>query len=439
MHSIKKVEFTKDMKKDYTILVPQMLPIHFAMLARVFSAHGYNLEVLQNEGNNVVNEGLKLVHNDTCYPALLVIGQFIDALKSGKYDINKVALMITQTGGGCRASNYIHLLRKALGKAGMDHIPVISLNASGLESNSGFKFSFKMIMEAVGVVAYGDFLMLLNNQVKPYEVNKGESEALVNKWIEVLSYELINGRGIKTNELKETMNRIAESFDNIERSDDSKVKVGVVGEIYVKYSSLGNNRLEEFLYNEGCEVMVPGLMGFLMYCVENSVIDTTLYGGGLIKSKVNSKINDYLIKIENASIEVLRKYKRFTAPTGFKHIKHLADKVIGLGSKMGEGWLLPGEIMELIELGYENVICAQPFGCLPNHIIGKGLIRKIKGIHGDSNVVPIDYDPGATKVNQENRIKLMLAVAKEKLQTEMLLKEHMQFTDILKDSLVTNE
>ncbi len=425
------VEFTKDMKKDYTILVPNMLPIHFAMLEKVFNNHGYNMVVLNNEGSSVVDEGLKLVHNDTCYPALLVIGQLIDALKSGKYDVNKTALMITQTGGGCRASNYIHLLRKALQKSGYDHVPVISLNASRLEPNPGFKYSLQMLRESLAVVAYGDLIMLLDNQVKPYEVNKGDSKALVNHWIDKLSYDLTHKKGYKVKEIKANLNEIANSFAKIEIIKTPKVKVGVVGEIYVKYSSLGNNDLEKFLYEEDCEVMIPGLLGFLMYCVENGVIDTALYGGKYIKSKGSRLLNDLLIRVESDIIDAIRQHDKFVAPTGFRHLKKLGEKVIGLGAKMGEGWLLPAEIMELIQLGYENIICTQPFGCLPNHIIGKGLIRKIKGIHEDSNVVPIDYDPGATRVNQENRIKLMLSVAKEKLQTEIMLEEHLKFTNTL--------
>ncbi len=432
----KVIEFTKEMKKDYTILAPEMLPIHFSMLKFVFNNHGYKFEVLHNAGNSVVQEGLKYVHNDTCYPALLVIGQMIDALKSGQYDVDRTALMITQTGGGCRASNYIFLLRKALIKAGFENIPVISLNASGFEKNSGFKFTTKMLRQALAVVAYGDLLMLLDNQVKPYEITKGNSNSLVEKWINKLSDEFSLDKGYRYNEIKENMDKITESFANIPRSDEKKVKVGIVGEIYVKYSSLGNNNLEQFLYEEDCEVMVPGLMGFLMYCVENGIIDTALYGGGYIKSAVSKKVNEYLIKIEGAMIDSLRKHDGFVAPTGFKHLKTLGDKVIGLGTKMGEGWLLPAEIMELIQIGYENVICAQPFGCLPNHIIGKGLIRKIKGLHENANIVPIDYDPGATKVNQENRIKLMLAVAKEALQTEILLEEHLSFANTLEDTML---
>jgi len=428
-------EFTKEMKKDYTILVPDMLPIHFNLLRSVFIKHGYKMEVLNNKGNSVVNEGLKYVHNDTCYPALLVIGQFIDVLNSGKYDINKVALMITQTGGGCRASNYIHLLRKALVKSGYEFVPVISLNASNIESNSGFKFTLPMILESVAVVAYGDILMLLRNQVKPYEVNKGESEDLVLQWVERLSANFLETKVISKRLVKDNLNEIAASFSKIQRVEDKKVKVGIVGEIYVKYSHLGNNNLEQFLYEEECEVMVPGLLGFLMYCVENGVIDSQLYGGGFIKSKVNRSINYYLGSIENM-INDAAKSNGFLAPSSFTHLKTLGEDVIGLGSKMGEGWLLPAEILELIESGYENVICTQPFGCLPNHIIGKGLFRKIKEKNHAANIVPIDYDPSATKVNQENRIKLMLAVARENLEGKS---NHQRLSPIPVENILNEE
>ncbi len=410
-----RVEFTKEMKKDYTILCPNMASIHFEILEKIFRLHGYNLVVLKNEGPNVVDEGLRTVHNDTCYPALLVIGQMLDALNSGEYDVNKVALMITQTGGGCRASNYIHLLRKALKKSGYGHVPVISLNAGGLEKNSGFKITYKMLMQLVAAVAYGDLLMLLNNQVKPYEVNLGQSEELVNKWIEEIGrrFEINEASGVKN--IRKISKEIVESFTKIPINKTKKVKVGIVGEIYVKFSSLGNNRLEEFLQNEDCEVMVPSLMGFLMYSVENGVIDYKLYGKGRLKSRLMKMVNDYLSKVEQATSDAVKESGKFIVPSSFMHTKELVDGIVGLGCKMGEGWLLPAEMVELINLGYENIVVTQPFGCLPNHIVGKGVIANIKKLYPNANIVPIDYDPSATIVNQENRIKLMLSVAKEKI------------------------
>ncbi len=410
-----RVEFTKEMKKDYTILCPNMAPIHFGILEKIFRLQGYNLVVLKNEGPNVVDEGLRTVHNDTCYPALLVIGQMLDALNSGEYDVNKVALMITQTGGGCRASNYIHLLRKALKKSGYENIPVISLNAGGLEKNSGFKITYKMLMQLVAAVAYGDLLMLLNNQVRPYEINPGESEKLVHDWIEEIGRRFQNNEAVGVKSIRKVSEEIVDTFIKIPTNKTKKIKVGIVGEIYVKFSSLGNNRLEDFLHKEDCEVMVPSLMGFLMYCVENGVIDYRLYGNGRLKSRLMKMVNGYLSKVEQATTDAVKASGKFIAPSSFMHTKELVDGIVGLGCKMGEGWLLPAEMVELINLGYENIVVAQPFGCLPNHIVGKGVIANIKKMYPDANIVPIDYDPSATIVNQENRIKLMLSVAKEKI------------------------
>lgn len=409
-----RVFFTKNMRKTHTILVPMMLPIHFSMLKNVLLDEGYNVELLTNVGPKVVEAGLKYVHNDTCYPALLVIGQMIDALESGKYDINNTSLIITQTGGGCRASNYIHLLRKALKKAGYGHIPVISFNLSGLEGNSGFKITFSMIRKILAGAVYGDLLMLLNNQVKAYEVKKGESERCVNKWIMKLSDQFKHGKGYKTEELKKNLNDIVDNFNLIKIKKEKKVKVGVVGEIYIKYSSLGNNNLEDFLATQDCEVMVPGVLSFALFKVDNRLEDIKLYGGNIIKKRFVSMLMKYISGLEESLIEAVKRYDKFLAPTPYHELKKMVKGVIGYGNKMGEGWLLTAEMMELVEEGYENVICTQPFGCLPNHICGKGMIRKIREIHPNANIVTIDYDPGATRVNQENRIKLMLAMANEK-------------------------
>lgn len=407
--------FTKEMKKEYKILLPMMAPIQFTLMNKVFEEFGYNTELLDTDGPEIAQVGLKYVHNDTCYPALLVIGQFIHALQSGKYDVNKTALMITQTGGGCRASNYIHLLRKALKKAGFENVPVVSLNLSGLEKNSGFSLTLPMIRRFIGALVYGDTLMLLSNQTKPYEVNKGESMALVNSWIETLSNKFKAGEGFKLEDQRKNLDDIVSSFAKIELQRVPKVKVGVVGEIYVKYARLGNNDLEKFLADQDCEVCVPGIMGFALFKVDNRLEDIKLYGGNKIKFKVIKVLFDYLEKMETMMIESTSK-QGFLPPGKYSHTKSLVKDVIGYGSKMGEGWLLTAEMLELAETGYPNIVCAQPFGCLPNHICGKGMIRKIKSINPEANIVAIDYDPGAPRVNQENRIKLMLAVAKEKLE-----------------------
>lgn len=409
-----RVLFTKDMK-DFTILIPMMLPIHFTLIKNVFNHAGYNMELLTNSGSAVVQEGLKYVHNDTCYPALLVIGQFIDALKSGKYDVTKVALIITQTGGGCRASNYIHLLRKALDKAGFGFVPVISLNFGGLEKNAGFKLTIPILRRAIAALAYGDVLMTLNNQVKAYEDNPGETQKLTDEWVAKLAEEVSDDRGLTTKEMEKNLHAIIKSFSNVPRHVVPKVKVGIVGEIFVKYSGLGNNELEAFLASQDCEVMVPGLMGFMLFKIDNRLEDIRLYGGSRMKKIVVSILMQFFTKMETLMIDIFKDYPQFIPPSSYKHTKSLVKGMIGYGNKMGEGWLLTAEILELIELGYANVVCTQPFGCLPNHICAKGMIHKIRERYNDANIVAVDYDPGATKVNQENRIKLMLSIARENL------------------------
>ncbi|MBP1566192.1 MAG: 2-hydroxyacyl-CoA dehydratase [Oscillospiraceae bacterium] len=409
-----KAVFTEDMKKDYTILIPNMAPIHFRLMQALFKKHGYNVELLNNNGRQVVDTGLKYVHNDTCYPALLTIGQLLDALQSGKYDLNKTAVMITQTGGGCRASNYIHLLRKALIRMGLSHIPVISLNLSGLEKDSSFKLTPKMIYETIGLLAYADMMMILSNQVRPYEITPGQSDKTVDKWVDIISNELLNGTpvsGLKN--ISHKLRLICKDFANIKTEKREKIKVGIVGEVYAKFSSLANNNLEEFLQSQNCEIMLPGLMGFMIFKVDNRLEDIKLYGGSKLKSFAVKFIINYLTKIETIFVETIKQAHKFTTPSTYAHVKSLVKNIIGYGSKMGEGWFLTGEMLELIDSGYENIVCCQPFGCLPNHIVGKGMIRKICQRNPNANIVPIDYDPGATKVNQENRIKLMLSVARE--------------------------
>ncbi len=406
-----RVEFTREMKKDYTIITPNMAPIHFELIKDVLVSFGYKIDLLTTTGREIVDEGLKYVHNDTCYPALLSIGQMMHALHSGKYDLHKVALVMTQTGGGCRASNYIHLLRKALKKDGLDYIPVISLNLSGLESNSGFKITLPLLRRAIAALTYGDLLMLLKNQTKPYELTFGESDRLVSEWTKKLTKLFEENRAFTQREVRAYFDEITESFARIPVERRPKTKVGIVGEIYVKYSALANNGLEDFLFHEGCEVMVPGIVGFMIFKVDNRLEDIELYGGSSAKKQLCTMLKWYFTKFERDLIESVKKFPQFTAPAPYSHLKELAGQVIGYGCKMGEGWLLTAEMMELIESGYENVVCTQPFGCLPNHIVGKGMIRKVKKVCPQANIVPIDYDPSATAVNQENRIKLMLAVA----------------------------
>ena len=407
--------FTPEMKQTHTILMPNMAPIHFQMIVEAMRDEGYKVELLDNSGHDVAQEGLKYVHNDTCYPALLVIGQFINALKSGKYDLDHTALIITQTGGGCRASNYIHLLRKALVKAGFPQVPVASLNFSGLEKDSGFQLTLPLVRKVLAAVFYGDELMSLANQTRPYENQAGSADALVNSWIREISAQFDQKRGVSLSDMTANFNAIARDFSQLDLTYSPKVKVGVVGEIYVKYSPLGNNHLEEFLHSEDCEVNLPGLMGFVQYCIANTSITIRLYGGNRLVALGADALMKWLTKREQRMIDAIARYPQFHAPTLFEHTMKLAEGVIGYGNKMGEGWLLTSEMMELQKTGFENIVCAQPFGCLPNHICGKGMINKIRTIYPRANITPIDYDPGATRVNQENRIKLMLSVAKERL------------------------
>lgn len=404
--------FTKEMKKEYTLLLPGMLPIHFTLMRNSFRLEGFNAELLETTHRSIVDEGLKNVHNDTCYPALLVIGQFIDALKSGKYDLDKTALIITQTGGGCRASNYIHLLRKALHRSGYDKVPVISLNISGLESNPGFKISYNLARRLIYSLLYGDLIMLMSNQCRPYEVEKGATDRLIAEWIDRLTEDYKNPKNLKYKNVLATMKLIAKDFAAIERRLEPKVKVGVVGEIYIKYAALGNNNLEDFLFSEGVETTVPGLLDFVIFKADNRAEDCKIYGGKAPKRIFFDFIVRLLQKRQKELIDIVKEHPGFRAPAPYAHIKEMVQGYLGYGNKMGEGWLLTGEMLELIDSGVPNIVCAQPFGCLPNHVVGKGMIRRIKENHPDSNIVAIDYDPGATRINQENRIKLMLANAR---------------------------
>ena len=410
---MERVVFTEEMKKTHTILVPTMLPVHFNLMLQIMRQHGYKAELLTNDSHAVIDQGLRNVHNDTCYPALLVIGQMIDALESGKYDLHKVALLITQTGGGCRASNYIYLLRKALAKSGYGYIPVISLSFTGLESNPGFKITLPMGIQLVNAVFLGDLLTDLQNQCLPYEIEKGDTAKKVTKWENYLCAQMGKKPYVSRHQIRAWYDEIIRDFASIPKRKEKKVKVGVVGEIYVKYSPLGNNNLEAFLLQEGAEVVVPGLMGFCLYCVYNTLEDRTLYGGGAGKTALFKVIYNYLVNREKEVIDAVKKEGSFRPSSWFPDEVKQAEGYISHGVKMGEGWLLTAEIVSLVHEGIENIVCTQPFGCLPNHIVGKGMIRTIKEKNPNANIVAVDYDPGASAVNQQNRIKLMLANAEK--------------------------
>jgi len=409
-----RVLFTEEMKKDYTILAPTMLPLHFKMLEGVFNSYGYRVKILDTAGRHIIEKGLKYVHNDMCYPALIVIGQLMDALESGKYDPDKTALLITQTGGGCRASNYVSLLRKAVAKAGYGHIPVISLNFAGLERHPGFKLTVPMIYRMLYAVLYGDLLMTLRNQCRSYEINKGESDALAESWAVKLSAELGRSNRVSYRKIKENYKRIVEEFSKIPLRNEKKIKVGIVGEIYVKFSPIGNNNLEEFLISEDAEPVLPGLFDFCLYCVYNGIVDAEIYGMRRVKAFLCRILYNYLVKKQLDLIRVISDNSNFRPMGFFEETRKLPEGVIGLGAKMGEGWLLTAEMFELAEQGVNGIICTQPFGCLPNHIAGKGMMKPFQMRHPEVNIVAIDYDSGSSRINQENRIKMMLSEAKSK-------------------------
>lgn len=410
------IPFTKEMKKSYTIVVPNMSPIHFSIMQKIFVNHGYKVLLLENYDSDIIQLGLKYVHNDMCYPCLLVVGQILDAIEKGLIDKDKCAVAMSQTGGGCRASNYYFLLIKALDRAGLGNIPVISLNLKGMNKNPGFKITPIMMCQGAAALVYGDLIMLMANQTRPYEINKGDTDKLVAKWVDILAEKFKNNKGYFWKNLKINMNRISDDFAAIKVNRIPKVKVGVVGEIYMKFSKLGNSNLEGFLEKEDCEVMLPPMMGFVFYGLENSIMDRKYYGHSILFSKFVEKIAiPSLEKIEKWSMQAIERHKEYHRAATFEELKKYREDFIDMGCKMGEGWLLTAEMVELIKKGYENIVCTQPFGCLPNHIVGKGMVRPLKKAFPESNIVPIDYDPSATKVNQENRIKLMLSVARENL------------------------
>ncbi len=411
-----RVIFTEEMRKEYTILFPDMLPRHFKILTKVFQYYGYRTELLEPNGEDevreIINAGLRNVHNDACYPILMLTGQFIHALESGKYDVNKTAIIMTQTGGGCRASNYISLIRKALKRAGFPQVPVISLNFAGLEKNPGFKMTWPMIQRAMYAILYGDLILTLVNQTKPYEKNPGDAERVAANWTDRLVEEMTHHR-IKYSAVKKNYEQMVADFASVKSTAEKKVRVGIVGEIFVKFSPLANNNLEQFLINENAEPVMAGMLDFALYCVYNPIVDSKLYGKGKSATPIYKFLCHFFEKKQDDMYKIIEKQPCFIAPARFSQTCHAAEDYVGIGMKMGEGWLLPAEMIELINGGVTNIVCAQPFGCLPNHIIGKGMMKPIKEKNPGVNIIAIDYDSGAARINQENRIKLMLANAME--------------------------
>lgn len=405
------IQFTEEMRDTYTILAPNMLPLHFRMVKRILKNEGYNVEIIETYGPHIAETGLKYVHNDTCYPAILVIGQMLDALFSGRYDPHKCAVMLFQTGGGCRASNYVSLMRKALKNAGMDYVPVLPLSFAGIEKHPGFKITPSLFYRLALGVLYGDMLMAVSNQVRPYEVNKGETDALCESWTDRLVAELEH-ISINPSHVKKNYAAILDDFAKIQKKEEQQaVRVGIVGEIYVKFSPLGNNYLEKFLNSEGAEVVMGGLLDFFNYCMYNGIMDYEMYHRSFKNYIVSKAAYKLLCSLQLQQIKAIKKHGVFRPMTPFAETVKLAEGFIGHGTKMGEGWLLTAEMLELANEGALNIVCTQPFGCLPNHICGKGMMKPIKEAIPGANIVAIDYDAGTSAVNQENRLKLMLAAA----------------------------
>jgi len=404
-------------KNKYTILVPQMAPIHFELLEASLKSSGYNVKLLRTCTNDTVSTGLKYVNNDSCYPSILTTGQLIEALESGKYDPDRTAVIMSQTGGGCRATNYIGFIRKAVKDAGFPQVPVISFNVAGLEKNSAFKLSFKTFIKLIKSIIYGDLLQKLVNKNKAYEVNKGETEALYNEWLCKCKKLAVKS---SYREFKKSIFSMVNDFEKIELDKTlTKPRVGIVGEILIKYHPFGNNYIEEYLNKEGAEVVMPDFMGFVKYVAANQAISGKLLKSSKLNSAV-SKIGINIInRIEKASKTALSKSsKGYLLPADIWHLESQAQKVLSSGNQTGEGWFLTAEMIEYIENDIPNIVCVQPFACLPNHIVGKGVIKTIRNLYPNANISAIDYDPGSSASNQINRIKLMLTVANDNLDRE---------------------
>ncbi|SHF23289.1 CoA-substrate-specific enzyme activase, putative [Lactonifactor longoviformis DSM 17459] len=412
--SIEKIPFTQEMRQNYTILCPQMSPIHFSILEAAFNASGYHLEVLPNDNKEAVDVGLKYVNNDACYPSLMVVGQIMQALLSGKYDTHRIAIIMSQTGGGCRASNYIGFIRRALEKAGLSYIPVISINLSGLESNPGFKITARLASRLAFAAVFGDILMKCLYRMRPYEKIPGSANELHRK-LEKECIAFVGQKHATIGGFKKLCRKMIREFDSLPITDEVKPRVGIVGEILVKFLPAANNHLAELLEREGAEAVCPDLIDFMCYCFYNLNFKSRYLGF----KKSSAALGNLGIKainwIRKAANEEFARSVHFTPSADITQLAKMASSIVSVGNQTGEGWFLTGEILELIHNGTPNVVCTQPFGCLPNHIVGKGVIKAVRKEYPQANIVAIDYDPGASEVNQLNRIKLMLSTAQKNL------------------------
>ena len=413
-YQLNRIAFTEEMKKDYTIIFPQMAPIHFEFLEPVLKSEGYNAVLLRECTQHTIETGLKYVNNDACYPSIITTGQFIEALQSGKYDVNKTAIIMSQTGGGCRATNYIGFIRKALRDAGFEQVPVISFNVVGMEKNPGFKLTISLAEKLLKAMVLADLLQKMLYKNRAYEKNKGETDKLFAEWMEKAKKLAIKS---STKEFSKGISQIVEDFEKIEWDTSvEKPKVGIVGEILIKYHPFGNNYVANLLEKEGAEVILPDFLGFCKFMASNKVISNRMLKNDNKKAAINGIAIKLIDLLEKDVRKALAKSKKGYLPTC--DIWHLADNVqsvLSTGNQTGEGWFLTAEMLEYMENGIQNIVCVQPFACLPNHVVGKGVIKTIRDMYPDANIVPVDYDPGASEANQTNRIKLLMTVAKDNL------------------------
>ena len=421
-YEIHKKIFTKEMKDDYTILIPQMAPIHFELLESAVKASGYRVELLRECTEHTVETGLKYVNNDACYPSILTTGQMIEALESGKYDINKTALIMSQTGGGCRATNYIGFIRKALKDAGFENVPVLSFNVVGMEKMPGFKITLPLLERLLKTVVYADLLQKMLTKNRAYEKNKGETQKLFDTWMEKCK-KLLEKSTMK--DFKRSIYEIVEDFEKIKLDTSiEKPKVGIVGEVLIKYHPFGNNFVAEKLEEEGAEVILPDFMGFIKFIATHKITFNKLIKTDKLKAKIFKtaiKLIDILEKDERIALSQSK--KGYLQPCDIFELEEKVKNILSIGNQTGEGWFLTAEMIEYIEHGIANIVCVQPFACLPNHVVGKGVIKTIRNKYPDANISPIDYDPGASESNQTNRIKLLMTVAKDNLKKKQKEKQ----------------
>ena len=416
-YEVNKKIFTKDMKKDYTILMPQMAPIHFEFIESATRDSGYNVELLRDCTQHTVETGLKYVNNDACYPSILVTGQMIEALESGKYDLNRTALIMSQTGGGCRATNYIGFIRKALKDAGFENVPVISFNVVGMEKMPGFKLSIPLIERLIKSCIYADLLQKMLTKNRAYEINKGETQKLFDSWMEKCK-ELVNKSSMK--QFKQSIYDIVDDFEKIELDTSIvKPKVGIVGEVLIKYHPFGNNFVADKLEEEDAEVILPDFMGFVKFIATHKITFNQLIKTDAVKAKLFKTAIKLIDLLEKPVVSALKKSKKgYLLPCNIWELEEKVNDILSIGNQTGEGWFLTAEMIEYIEHGIPNIVCVQPFACLPNHVVGKGVIKTIRSKFPEANISPIDYDPGASEANQTNRIKLLMTVAKDNLKKQ---------------------